>query len=259
MTTILHITKRESWSKAQTEGIYRADTLVAEGFIHCSRPDQALKVANSLFLGQKGLVLLYIDEDRVAAEVRYENLEGGDDLFPHIYGPLNLDAIIGVASFEPDADGGFELPWREMKQGVDYIGVGVGAVIVDDQGRLFLSQRGPKAKNERGLWEFPGGSVEFGETLAEALKREMREEYGIEVETGELLDVVDHILREEGQHWVSPTFVCRIVSGEAEIQEAEKCSEIGWFSLDEIPSELSQVSRINLKHYRERIGQVGKE
>lgn len=91
-----------------------------------------------------------------------------------------------------------------MQRGIDYIGVGVGAVIVDDQGRLFLARRGPQAKNERGLWEFPGGSVEFGECLTDALKREMREEYGVEITVGELLDVVDHLLPTEGQHWVSP-------------------------------------------------------
>jgi 8-oxo-dGTP pyrophosphatase MutT (NUDIX family) len=52
-----------------------------------------------------------------------------------------------------------------MKRGIDYIGVGVGAIIVNRTGELFLAKRGPLAKNERGLWEFPGGSVEFGETL----------------------------------------------------------------------------------------------
>src|SRR5256886_4667062 len=53
----------------------------------------------------------------------------------------------------------------EMKRGVDYIGVGVGAIIVDERGRLFLARRGPSAKNERGRWEFPGGSVELGVRL----------------------------------------------------------------------------------------------
>ena len=142
-----------------------------------------------------------------------------------------------------------------MKRGVDYIGVGVGAVIVDPDGRLFLARRGPQAKNERGLWEFPGGSVEFGETLAEALKREMREEYGIEIVVGELLDVVDHILPEEGQHWVSPSFICSILSGEPVIQEPEKCSEIGWFLPEDLPGDLTQVTQVtreNLKHYLQR-------
>ena len=137
------------------------------------------------------------------------------------------------------------------QRGVDFIGVGVGALIVDAQGRLFLAQRGPLAKNERGLWEFPGGAVEFGERLADALRREMREEFGIEIEVLELLDVVDHILPGEGQHWVSPTFLCRVVSGEAVIREPGKCSAIGWFKPEEVPAELSVVSRENLAHYLE--------
>lgn len=139
-----------------------------------------------------------------------------------------------------------------MKRGIDYIGVGVGAIIIDEQGRLFLSRRGPLAKNERGLWEFPGGSVEFGERLADALKREMYEEYGIEIEVGELLDVVDHILPDEKQHWVSPTFICRILSGEPMIREPGKCSEIGWFAPEKIPENLTMITRENLSHYRER-------
>lgn len=137
-----------------------------------------------------------------------------------------------------------------VKRGVDYIGVGVGALIVDGQGRLFLTRRGPKAKNERGLWEFPGGSVEYGETLAHALQREMEEEYGILIRVGELLDVFDHILPAEGQHWVSPTYLCEIVSGQPYIREPEKCSAMGWFSLAEIPLDLTVITRHNLEHYK---------
>jgi 8-oxo-dGTP diphosphatase len=136
-----------------------------------------------------------------------------------------------------------------MKQGIDYIGVGVGAVLVDSGGRLFLSKRGPDSRNERGLWEFPGGSVEFGERLTDALKREIREEFGVEIEVGELLDVVDHILPNEGQHWVSPTFICRIVSGQPQILEPRKCSAIGWFNSNEFPPDLTEITSQNLQHY----------
>jgi 8-oxo-dGTP diphosphatase len=146
-----------------------------------------------------------------------------------------------------------------MKRGVDYIGVGVGALIVDRDGRLFLSRRGPQAKNERGLWEFPGGSVEFGETLVQALQREMREEYGIEITVGDLLDVVDHILPDEGQHWVSPTFLCTISAGEPSIREPEKCSEIGWFLLEEVPAALTVITRQNLTHFLEHIHRLQRE
>jgi 8-oxo-dGTP diphosphatase len=136
-----------------------------------------------------------------------------------------------------------------LKRGVDYIGVGVGAIIVNDAGHIFLSRRGPKAKNERGLWEFPGGSVEFGETLAQALRREMLEEYGIEISVGELVDVVDHILTHEHQHWISPTYICRIESGAPSIKEPEKCTDIRWFDVNRVPNELTQITRKNLEHY----------
>jgi mutator protein MutT len=139
-----------------------------------------------------------------------------------------------------------------MKRGVDYIGVGVGAIIVDEAGKVFLAQRGPKAKNERGLWEFPGGSVEFGETLRAALAREIDEEYGIRIEVGDLLTVTDHILPDEKQHWVSPSYICRILEGAPTIREPEKCSAIGWFALDDIPDNLTLVTRHDLEIYRQQ-------
>lgn len=120
-----------------------------------------------------------------------------------------------------------------MTRGVDYIGVGVGAAIFNAEGKLFITKRGPKAKNERGKWEIPGGSVEFGETFHQAIKREIHEELGIEIEILDLLGICDHIIPEEKQHWVSPTYICRIVKGNPTIVEPEKCSAIGWFSLEE--------------------------
>lgn len=117
--------------------------------------------------------------------------------------------------------------------GVDYIGVGVGAVIFNDQGQFLVAQRGPLARNEQGKWEIPGGKVEYGETFAEALKREMKEEIDVEIEVLELLDVCDHILVEEGQHWVSPTYICRVVKGEPKNMEPGKCQELRWVTLAE--------------------------
>jgi uncharacterized protein (DUF952 family)/protein associated with RNAse G/E len=109
---ILHITSREDWEAAQREGEYRADTLETEGFIHSSTPQQVLGVANSgeRFRRMTTPVLLCIDAGKVVAKIRYENLEGGESLYPHIYGPLNLDAVVDVVDFPPDADGKFSLP-----------------------------------------------------------------------------------------------------------------------------------------------------
>src|SRR5512139_1552762 len=102
---ILHIAQLEDWKKALEVGDYRAGSLSTEGFIHCSRPEQVLQVANTLFRDKAGLVLLCIDRDLVAAPIRDENLEGGEDRFPHIYGPLNLDAVRQVINFPSGPDG----------------------------------------------------------------------------------------------------------------------------------------------------------
>ncbi|MDZ7956602.1 MAG: DUF952 domain-containing protein [Aulosira sp. DedQUE10] len=114
MKTILHITQRKQWEQAKIIGSYRADSLDTEGFIHCSESSQIVKVANRFFINQKGLVILFIDSDKVQAEIRYEEAEIGE-LFPHIYGELNIDAVFQVIGFESGDDGLFELP-QELNQ-----------------------------------------------------------------------------------------------------------------------------------------------
>lgn len=110
MTIIFHITSLEAWARAKAEGIYLPEAFQTDGFIHCSTRDQVIDVANTRFRGQKKLALLCINADKVAPEIVYENLEGGRQMFPHIYGGLNVDAVVQVADFEPGADGYFSLP-----------------------------------------------------------------------------------------------------------------------------------------------------
>ena len=107
MPIIFHIAKREAWASAQAPRTYQPEMFPVEGFIHCSTRDQVTQVANVRFRGQPGLVLLSIDTNRVIPKIVYENLEGGQQLFPHIYGELNIDAVVHVAGFEPAADGSF--------------------------------------------------------------------------------------------------------------------------------------------------------
>ncbi len=141
-----------------------------------------------------------------------------------------------------------------MIAGRDYIGVGVGALVFNTAGKVFLSQRGPQAKNERGYWEFPGGSVEYGETLAAAITREFHEEYEMEIEVVELLHVADHILPQERQHWVSPTFIARHIGGTPRIVEPSKCTAIGWFDLSALPEPLSVVTVEDVRYYLVKYG-----
>ncbi|NRQ38008.1 NUDIX domain-containing protein [Nonomuraea sp. NN258] len=133
--------------------------------------------------------------------------------------------------------------------GHDYIGLGVGAMVFDARGRVFMTRRGPAARNERGSWEFPGGMVAFGETLHDAVRREFVEEYGMRVEPYRLLDLFDHILPDEGQHWISATYLAAHVAGTPAIREPDKCTEIGWFELDGLPGPVSLISARNLERY----------
>ena len=118
MAIILHVTTRADWDAARATGSYHPASLEREGFIHCSTPAQAVDTANKYFPGRTDLILLCIDESRVAGEVRYEPpaAVGGapdpraDQLFPHIYGPLDPDAVVRTVAFPCDRDGRFALP-----------------------------------------------------------------------------------------------------------------------------------------------------
>ena len=106
MPTIFHITSQEAWQQAMREGVYRTASLAAEGFIHCSEHEQVAETANRIFQGQKGLVLLEIEPEKLHAPLRYEaSFEG--QRFPHIYGPLNINAVISTHPLFPNSEGVF--------------------------------------------------------------------------------------------------------------------------------------------------------
>ena len=130
-------------------------------------------------------------------------------------------------------------PPTNLKPGRDYVGVGVGVMIRNDKGEMLLGLRTENCRNEAGKWSAPGGGVEFGETLAEAGKREVLEEFGIEVEITRIIDVIDHIIPAEKQHWVNPLLEARIVSGSPKIMEPDKLDKISWFPLDALPENLT--------------------
>ena len=114
---ILHLASNEAWLAAVDAGSFHADSLSTEGFIHCSKPSQIVDVANAFYHGQQGLVLLVIDPSKLETELKWEppaevapSHAPADALFPHLYGPLNLDAVVKVITFEPGADGKFIYP-----------------------------------------------------------------------------------------------------------------------------------------------------
>lgn len=110
MNLILHITTYKAWVNAVEKGTYKPDSLQREGFIHCSTRKQVVGVANSAFHGEHGLVLLCIDSDLVEPKIVYEDCYDTGQKFPHIYGPLDIEAVVQVLPFIPDGDGKFSLP-----------------------------------------------------------------------------------------------------------------------------------------------------
>ncbi len=114
---LVHITTRKAWIDATRLGQYSAPSLETEGFIHASTISQVLPVASRFYKGQTGLVLLEIDPKRLACQLKWEAPVGATppgvpegDAFPHIYGPINLDAVLQVLDFEPRENGEFSLP-----------------------------------------------------------------------------------------------------------------------------------------------------
>lgn len=107
---ITHITERVTWEQAKKTGVYRAESLKTEGFIHCSTMRQVLGVANSQFKDREDLVLLLIDENKVKSDIKYEDLHKTGQAYPHIYGHLNTEAVINVCDFQYHANGTFRLP-----------------------------------------------------------------------------------------------------------------------------------------------------
>jgi glutathione S-transferase len=116
VTFIYHIAARADWEQAQRDGQYtmstRGLTLAEQGYIHASTAGQVAPVANAFYRGVPDLLLLVIDPERVGSEIRYEAVPGQGQPYPHIYGPLNIDAVVAARPFPPGPDGDFSFGAR---------------------------------------------------------------------------------------------------------------------------------------------------
>jgi len=93
---IYHVTTREQWEEAQKTGHYDSDTLATEGFIHCSTEPQVAGVLDRYYKGRTNLVKLKIEKDKVERPLVFELAGSINEVFPHIHGALNLDAVVAV-------------------------------------------------------------------------------------------------------------------------------------------------------------------
>ena len=97
---IFHIAEKSVWEACEQLDSYVPSEYLDEGFVHCSKLSQVEKTANNYYRGRDDLVLLAIDPEKLSAETRYENLIGGEEKFPHVYGELHKAAITRVVDLE---------------------------------------------------------------------------------------------------------------------------------------------------------------
>ena len=105
MALVFHLTYKHAWEAARSAGEYAAPSLAEEGFIHCSKDvTQLLKVAARLYPGETGLMVLDVDLEELKSPLKNEPSRSGE-IYPHIYGMLNVDAVVRERALEVGADG----------------------------------------------------------------------------------------------------------------------------------------------------------
>lgn len=129
---------------------------------------------------------------------------------------------------------------NDIKRGVDYIGISASFVVHDGQGRVLLQKRGQRARDENGKWDVGGGAIEFGESISEAVSREIFEELCVMPMSIEFLTVYDafRVNKSIKTHWVAIMHAVQVDPGKVKIGEPDKIDEIGWFTSKKLPRPL---------------------
>ena len=144
-----------------------------------------------------------------------------------------------------------------MKIGKDYIGVGVGAFIVNDNNELLLQKRAVPAEKDH--WCIPGGRLEMFETLEHAVIRETKEETDLDVKVIKLMGICDHIIQNENAHWVAMSYLCKIKKDNPKIMEPDKASDMKWFDLNNLPDKLTITTKKAIDDYKKILNKKGLE
>lgn len=140
-----------------------------------------------------------------------------------------------------------------MRKGVDYTGVAVIFFCHNGKGKFVMSKRSKKTRDEHGRWDPGGGSIEFGEPIDRALRREIKEEYQTDVIESKFLGFRDALrIDEKGNktHWVALDFKVLINEKKVKNGDPKSHEEIGWFSLDNLPAPLHSQFPDFLKRYK---------
>lgn len=125
-----------------------------------------------------------------------------------------------------------------LRRGIDYIGVTVNFLVHDGNGKILLHKRSQNCRDEQGRWDIGGGAVEFGETLDDAVRRELKEELCVEPIELVAAQYYDAHRMNDGEqtHWIAITYIARVNPDDVKIGEPHKIDDIGWFTKDSLPT-----------------------
>lgn len=143
----------------------------------------------------------------------------------------------------------------QLKKGVDHTGVCVVYFCHDGKGRFVMAKRSTNTRDEHGCWDIGGGGVEFGQTIEDAIRSEIKQEYCSDVQDYEFLGYRDVHREHEGKktHWIALDFKVLIDPSMVKIGEPHKFEDIGWFTLETIPSKTHSQFPKFLELYQERL------
>ncbi len=128
--------------------------------------------------------------------------------------------------------------------------VGIGVLIKNVDGHILLGLR--KGSHGEGEWSFPGGHLEFGETIFETAKREVREETGLNVEKLQLISVADEMryIKTDNKHYLNIGILAEYMGGDPQVMEPEKCEEWRWFPIDDLPNNMLEGNQMVIRNYK---------
>lgn len=233
-----HLVPVEEWETVVPGTPYYPAAFPQDGFIHTSHTAVEVAAAGNRYYtaDARPYLTLVIDLRRLSNPWRYD----GDERFPHIYGPLNHEAVIAAPPAPRTPDGTFLPPiWADpiyTPEDIPFMTpkVGVNAVIFDTAGRILLTQR-----EDNRLWCLPGGHADLGETIAEAVVRETQEETGLIVEPVRIVGVYSdphNALRIRfglRYQMVLISIECRVTGGT--LSRSDETLDEGWFDPDDLP------------------------
>lgn len=178
---VFHILKESEWNNFEQSQFYEDLALKTNGFIHCCTFDQILHVANSSLKNiNDSLLILCLNTEYLSAELKWEENPKNKMIFPHLYGSINKEAVIGAVKFQKNENGEFFI--SDELYSYKNIEKSCGAIVIRKFESAYKTLLIGFPHNEKLNWGFPKGHVEKNETEHETAKREIKEETGLDVD-----------------------------------------------------------------------------